>query len=570
MNQPTPVSSFRRFSGLSLAILLFSGVSFADSALQLHLPLDGDARVESVGGGSALVHGVDFVQSDWAGQRPVADFNGRNGWLEIDPPLKSPLGGGDFTVSGWFRIPEKIDDLSGDLLSQYDPATRKGWILSLQHAPGVTTHQSNARNLFFGLDDGQSAYDWKDRGQPGNATLVYALTVFEGNLYAGTYEGGEGEAGSVYRFNGEDGWEFCGNPDVCNSVTSLCVFEGSLYAAVSRYQASGSKLDISSNQKEGGKVYRYKGGTEWADCGRVGDAEYIFGMTEFDGALYATLIHAPNPSGDMTDLGLYRYEGGKKWTYCDHPGGRPVALSPYNGNLYASGYDGPEFGGVFRYEGDSRWTNLGAPGKTTQTYSFAYLEGMMYVGTWPEGKVYRLESDESWKDCGQLGEEQEVMGMTVYNGRLLAGTLPLAQVYQYEGGENWSLTGRLDHTEGEMYRRAWSMAVHGGQLFCGVLPSGHVHSLQIGHTVSHDSDLGTGWKHVAAVREGAKLTIYVDGEAVASREFEGPPLDVTTSAPLKIGFGPHEYFKGQAAEIRIHSRALSNEELKSLSSARTE
>jgi hypothetical protein len=309
-------------------------------------------------------------------------------------------------------------------------------------------------------------------------------------------------------------------------------------------------------------VYRYGGGTDWIDCGRVGDAPYLFGMVEFDGSLYATLIRSPNPTGAMDGLGLYRYEGNEDWKYCGHPGGRVCALAPYNGSLYATGYDGGELGGVFRYEGESQWTNCGVPGKTTQTYSFAFYQGKMYVGTWPEGKVYRYDGDNDWADCGRLGEEKEVMGTAIYNGKMYAGTLPLAQVYRYEGANKWFLTGRLDLTPDVDYRRAWSMSVFDGKLFCGVLLSGHVHSLEVGKSVSYDRDLGTGWKHIAAVRDGGRLRLYVDGGAMAeSSEFEPENYDVDNEAPLRIGFGPHEYFKGRISDLRIYNRSLTRNQI---------
>jgi hypothetical protein len=123
-----------------------------------------------------------------------------------------------------------------------------------------------------------------------------------------------------------------------------------------------------------------------------------------------------------------------------------------------------------------------------QTYSFAFHNGEMHVGTWFEGKVYRYTGPNSYSDAGRLGQELEVMGLAVYNGKLYGGTLPLAQVYRHDGGTNWTPTGRLDFTDTK-YRRAWSMAVYQGRLFCGTLPSGHVHALEAGKAVTFDHEL---------------------------------------------------------------------------------
>lgn len=550
-----------------LAILLniqwTAAIEKSTPAPVAHWKFEGDLDDRSESSLKTRSQGVQLESED--GERPSAKFDGIDDFLEVPNSESLAFFRGDFTIVGWFNIPDKITDLSGDLVSKYDPVSGKGFQLTLQHGPGVTNAESNKRNLTYGISSGAEGFDWKDAGRPGNNQLVYALAVWNGGLYAGTYEEGEDRAGSVYRYEGGGEWTFCGSPDRCNSVTSLCVFEGDLYAAVSDYDAGGSQLERSKNVHPGGKVYRYTGGTDWIDCGRVGDAPYLFGLVEFDGSLYTTLIRSPNPTGVLDDLGLYRYEGGIDWEYCGHPGGRVCALAPYNGSLYATGYDGGEFGGVFRYEGEGNWTNCGVPGKTTQTYSFAFYEGKMYVGTWPEGKVYRYEGDKNWIDCGQLGEEKEVMGMAVYNGGMYAGTLPLAQVYRYRGERDWLLTGRLDWTPDVTYRRAWSMSVFDGKLFCGVLPSGHVHSLEVGKSVSYDRDLGTGWKHLAAIRDGGRLRLYVNGEAVAeSSEFDPKDYDLDNEAPLKIGFGPHEYFKGNMSDLRIYDRSLTAERIEEL------
>ena len=222
-----------------------------------------------------------------------------------------------------------------------------------------------------------------------------------------------------------------------------------------------------------------------------------------------------------------------------------MALAVFGGHLYAAGNEG---GGVFRYDGGegaaARWTACGVPAGASQVYSFAVYGGRLHAGTWPEGRVFRYDGGEGplrWTDCGRLGGELEVMGMLAYNGQLYAGTLPLAEVYRYAGGATWERTGRLDWTPDVRYRRAWSMAVYDGQLFAGTLPSGRVFALRAGLSVTHDHALPAGWCHLAAVREGGRLRLYVDGHLVAAGGDPGAPaLDVTTDAPLHLGAGPHD------------------------------
>ncbi|MCA9450744.1 MAG: LamG domain-containing protein, partial [Candidatus Omnitrophica bacterium] len=248
------------------------------------------------------------------------------------------------------------------------------------------------------------------------------------------------------------------------------------------------------------------------------------------------------------------------------PDSRCVVLGVWNGDLLSGGYDG-ERGGVARYDGGKDWTYLGTPPGVTQTYSFASQFGELYVGTWPEGKVFRFDGPDNWIDVGRLDEEKEVMGLMVYNGKLYGGTLPLAQVYRFDGEGDWINTGQLDKTPDVKYRRAWTMAIHDGQLFCGTLPSGHVYSLNVGQCVSHDKELPSGWRHIAVVREGNRLRLYVDSRKVSESSFsDNQSLNLNNDAPLTIGFGPQDYFKGSLRDIRIYRRSLSPDEIERLSS----
>jgi hypothetical protein len=154
------------------------------------------------------------------------------------------------------------------------------------------------------------------------------------------------------------------------------------------------------------------------------------------------------------------------------------------------------------------------------------------------------------------------MGLAVHNGKMYGGTLPLAEVYRYDGGNAWSRTGQLDKTPDVKYRRAWSMAVYQGKLFCGTLPSGRVYSIEAGKSVTHDRALAPGWRHVAAVRAGGTLTLYVDGRPVtSSTKFVPADYDISNDRPLRIGFGDHDYFSGTIRDVRLYNRALSGKEI---------
>ena len=74
------------------------------------------------------------------------------------------------------------------------------------------------------------------------------------------------------------------------------------------------------------------------------------------------------------------------------------------------------------------------------------------------------------------------------------------------------------------------------------------------------------WVHIAAVKEGATLRLYVDGTL---RKSTSVPLTITSSA-LNVGlganpnFGGNEYLDVALAGFRFYARALPPEEVRKL------
>jgi hypothetical protein len=538
--------------GVALVALGACLVAADDRDPVAHWNLAGDAKDSSANRLDAVSRSVKFTAKGPDGKSPAAVFDGQSAHLEVKASPALRLGTGDFTIALWVHSPESLDDDLGELVTMYDAKKRVGFNLSLRNNTGVTTTQANTRQLQFGIDAG-SEPKWTDEGRPGNATLAFALAVHDGNLYAGTATSAKDEVGRVYRYDSPGKWADCGAPDKSNAISALAVHQGKLYAASSRYRFAGSALPESENANRGGGVYRYEGEKRWTEVGRLPDTEAVGGLVVYKDRLYASSLYKP--------AGFFRYESDGKWTSVVVPDGKRVeSLGVFNGHLWATSYDG---GRVYRYDG-KEWKDFGQLGDNTQTYSFAIHRGRLCVGTWPSGKVYRL-NDDRWEDLGRLGTELEVMGMLVHNGQLYAGTLPLAEVYRYDGGQTWTKTGQLDKTPDVKYRRAWTMAQYRGKLFCSTLPSGSVHSLEAGPCVTHDRELPPDWHHVAAVKRGGRLKLYLDGKPVAeSTEFDPAKFDLTTDEPLLIGAGAGDYFKGALADVHLYCRALGAEEISGL------
>jgi hypothetical protein len=71
-----------------------------------------------------------------------------------------------------------------------------------------------------------------------------------------------------------------------------------------------------------------------------------------------------------------------------------------------------------------------------------------------------------------------------------------------------------------------------------------------------------GWRHLAAVKSGGRLKLYVDGKQVAtSAKFDSKRFELDSSDPLRIGFGQHDYFNGKMKDLRLYDRALSASEV---------
>ncbi|MDP2349695.1 MAG: LamG domain-containing protein [Chloroflexota bacterium] len=509
---------------------------------------------------------------------PAATFHG-DARLEVPP--SAGLRGVDLTVAAWVNAAAKPTTVLGDVVSWFDPASRHGFTLGFEHGSPSGSH-GNDRMPWFGADAGTTPR-LTDHGRPGGASvMVCSLAAFEGDLYAATWEGGPSPRGQVYRLRAAT-WEECGSPWDANAVTRLAVHDGALHAGVSRIRAGGSALADSANQNPGGRVLRYAGNGHWTDLGQIEGADSITALVPFGGDLYA----AP-----MYSEGLFRLETPGRWTWCGSPGRRLLALGVHGGALYGAGNDhaNPDSaialtkagvvvparsnaggGGVFRYDGSERWTARGLQVDTTQLYSIETYGDRIHIGTWPTGRVFRAvdldaPGEATWESIGRLGNETEIMNLGTYNGMLYGGTLPHAQIYRYDGDDDWAVVGTLDETPDALYRRAASMVVFGGELFVGTLPSAHVHSMQTGAVATGDRSLAPGWHHLAGVRRGRSVSLYVDGAHVATRESDAMSgrLAPRPDLPLVLGGGPRAGFEGDLAAVRLWERALDPGEVRTL------
>ena len=538
--------------------------------------LDGDFR-DSTAAHHGEGHGIKFVEGRDGRAGGAAVFNGIDSFVEVPHEEALPFGTREFSLTFWVNLQADITSIVGDVLTKYDPALRRGINLSINTSSTAYSSVGDAKNLQFGIDSGISG-SWMDCGRPWKSNpLVSALTVYKGQLYAGIASASRSEdACHVFRYAEGTDWIDCGRlgrHPLTLSAMSMIVHQGYLYAGTGVWDWERAIAGIGGPNH----VYRYEGGTEWRDCGQLGNGYRTFSLASFKGTLYA---------GDDTGR-CYCYDGDKTWTFCGQLGkdDRLLSMTVYRGHLYASSSPA-----IYRYEGGTTWVSIGRnPLGTTQVHKLQVYDGELFAGTWPYGKVLRYAGGDQWVDCGQLGiatdkfRINEINDLTVYNGKLYAGVIPKAEVYRYEGGTDWTLLRRLvsDPRWSPSITSTWCrvpcMAVFQGRLFQGTstcegrydpnnpAEAGRVYAMEAGKSVCFDDDLGTGWKHVAAIREHGRLKLYVNGQLKAtSGAFDNSDYDVATRFPLFIGRGAQNYFSGLLDDIRIYGGALTSAQVSEL------
>ena len=477
-----------------------------DRGLIGHWRFSGDANDASGRGNHGRAFAVDLTAPGPGGAPSgAARFDGKSSYVEVPASPALGLGKGDFTLAVWVHTEESLDDVLGDLVSKYDPAARRGLNWCIKSGAGMTNSQANDRNVQFGIDAGTEPV-WSDRGRPGNAVYVMAMAVHDGKLFVGTCEAGPGEAGHVYRYDGGSRWVDCGSPDRCNAVTSLAAFGGKLYAGTGRYRLAGSALPESTNANLGGKIVRYDGDGNWADCGRLPDVEAVGGMVGLPRrALRLVAVQA----GRLLPLPGGRLVAAMPAARRRPPGRRPRRLQ------WAS------LRGVVRLllRLPVRRQGLGGLPRPGAVRPDVFVRG-------PRGGALRRDLAER---AGVPVRSRRALGL----GRPAGGGerghgdgRPQRQALRRDAPARGGLSLRRRHALDPDRparpdpRRALPPGVVDGRLRRASLlrhaPLGRVHALEVGQSVTLDRALAPGWKHLAAVREGGRLSLFVDGTRVAS------------------------------------------------------
>jgi concanavalin A-like lectin/glucanase superfamily protein len=536
--------------------------------LVAHWGLDGDSK-DRAGNHHGDARSVTFAEGVDGRAGGAAVFSAVDSAIEVPDADALNFGTQPFSLSLWLKLKEDLDSAPGDLISKFDAPLRRGFNLSLLGNSSGYSSYGDRKGLHFGIDNGING-SWLDHGRPWKTNpTITTLTVYKGELYAATGDASRAEdACRIFRFAGNEKWIDCGrvgNNPLTLSAFSTVVHKGKFYAGTGTWDWE------KSNAGRGGRnhVYCYEGETRWSDCGAVGNGFDVMSLASFKGSLYA--------ADDNTKC--YRYDGDRSWSFCGQldETNKLNCLMVYQGSLY-----GATHGFMYRYEGGTKWECIGRnPHGATQMHKLQVFAGRLCAGTWPHGKVLRYEGGSEWTDLGELGiptdkfQINEVNDLQVYNGKLYAGVIPKAEVYRFESQSRWTLLRSLvgDIANSPLNTHGWArvtcMAEFGGRLFQGTSTcfgrydpsnpseSGRVYSMEAGRNVSFDDDLGGAWRHVAAVREGDVVRLYLDGHLVSSSPaFSADDYNLFNAQPLMIGFGSNGSLSGTLDDIRLYRGAL--------------
>lgn len=493
----------------------------------------------------------------------------------------------NLSVSGWLDIGPHGESGNPELAAWFDTTTRRGLTVSLVSGGGGYSSQGDAVRLSAGIDDGTTP-EWLDCGapNPGSRYVSNSLTVSGGSLHAATTDAATPDGyARVYRHVGGQDWLDLGRPPGVDArgIGPMIAHDGALHVAAWTYDWTRvGALPLAPVH-----AYRLDADDTWTDLGPIGGARRIFGMASYAGGLYAS----------ADDDHVYRYGDGG-WQQVTRLRGYPHPMHVSEGRLWVGTVDPGE---LWSFDG-STWRNEGNPAPdpddASQLHSFARPGGHLAVGTWPLGHVRRREAG-TWVSLGGPAGATEINGLQLYNGMLYAGALPYAELSRYDAALGWTAIRRFNEpgdgalvdiassgwqsrqdmaaADGDeaddSFMRAWgrvtSMVEHDGRLFLSTGNStssyddspdkadlGRVFAMSAGTVATTAQALPPGRHHVAAVRDGARVSLYVDGRVAATASGQ---LDAPFAMPRDA-----ERRTGDLAGARWFDRALTGQEIETL------
>jgi hypothetical protein len=206
-------------------------------------------------------------------------------------------------------------------------------------------------------------------------------------------------------------------------------------------------------------------------------------------------------------------------------------------------------------------------------------------GNWPYGQ---RESDQMITEAELRGSPQPAFGELLDAGEWKSAPGPDGRPEQAIelNGERSMIKYRLqafpeeDYTVSVRFAMMRLPSTHYGQVFSAwaggmddplrlVVQEGRLHArIEAGAGYSTEGvplEVGR-WYHVAGVKQGTKLTLYVDGKPCST--CKAPPVVASNAVDFALGGNPNyhgpEFLPAKFADLKFYARALSEEEVREL------
>jgi hypothetical protein len=274
---------------------------------------------------------------------------------------------------------------------------------------------------------------------------IDSLTVYDGNLYAGT------DSGSIWRTADGTLWtQATATPGFNDNVTAFATWDGALYAN-------------QADSDEGG-VFRSSDGTDWANVLTFPEWQdkYTEFLQVFNGRLYSDV---GGYNGLLASGGgaIWDSPDGTTWTQSGADGfGDPnntdiSGLAVFGGDLYAATFNKTEGAQVWRTSDGTTWTEVAGHGfgepKNTIIHQLIVFNNELYAGTENDtegGESWRTSDGTDWSLANTpgfgTGEQMRIRSFFELGGYLYASGENDCDADDYpgcvqRGFELWRLAG---------------------------------------------------------------------------------------------------------------------------------
>jgi len=310
------------------------------------------------------------------------------------------------------------------------------------------SHQTGRVYRYAGSDQ------WIDCGAPDQSNSVTSLAVYRGELYAGTgkyrlagssLDESENQilGGRIFRYDDAQQWVDCGHLPSTEAVGGLVVFQDRLYAS-SLYRPAGFfRYEPEATGNETGQWTQLAVPAGLDSSSQAMVDKRVESLTVFEQYLYASSYDGGH---------VYRFDG-TEWTDCGLLGDntQTYSFAQYQGRLHVGTWPS---GRVFRFEDLNRWTDVGRLGTELEVMGMSVHNGRLIAGTLPLAEVYAYDGSESWDRLVQLDATPDVKyrrawTMAEHDGEVYCSTLPSGKVFAFAQGHQvaWghSLPSRWCH-----------------------------------------------------------------------------------------------------------------------------